>query len=205
MGRLLHTRILFKDPFAVLSAPWFAQRLGCKVIIMIRHPAGFVSSLYRLGWNFQLTDLLSQSQLMEKYFEPNRGEILAISKEKDDIIAQASLLWKLIYKVVLDYQDRFPNFYFLRHEDISLDPLNEFEKLFAYVGVPFTERIRKKVVMTSLDKNPKELSTRHVHSVRLDSKANIKAWKHRLTEEEIKRIYALTEEVAIRYYSEEDW
>jgi hypothetical protein len=53
-GRVFHQRALLKDPFAVFSAPWFAQRLGSQVVISVRHPAAFVSSLVRLecaiGW-----------------------------------------------------------------------------------------------------------------------------------------------------------
>ena len=47
-GRLLRQRPLIKDPFAVFSAPWFAEQLGCRVVITVRHPAGFASSLKRL-------------------------------------------------------------------------------------------------------------------------------------------------------------
>lgn len=38
-------RPLLKDPYAILSAEWLAQRLGMEVIVTIRHPASFVSSI----------------------------------------------------------------------------------------------------------------------------------------------------------------
>ena len=38
-------RVLFEDPVAVLSVPWFISRLDCRAVITVRHPAGVVSSL----------------------------------------------------------------------------------------------------------------------------------------------------------------
>lgn len=51
-------RALLKDPFAVFSVPWFAKKLNCQIVITVRHPAAFASSLQRLGWNFDFKDLL---------------------------------------------------------------------------------------------------------------------------------------------------
>jgi hypothetical protein len=36
---------LVKDPFAVFSIPWLIQQLKFKVVVTIRHPAAFTSSL----------------------------------------------------------------------------------------------------------------------------------------------------------------
>jgi hypothetical protein len=55
-GRALHQRPLLKDPFAVFSLPWFVERLDCRVVVTVRHPAGFASSLKRLNWPFDFTD-----------------------------------------------------------------------------------------------------------------------------------------------------
>jgi hypothetical protein len=46
-ARAARKRPLIKDPFAVFSARWFADRLDCRVVITVRHPAAFASSLKR--------------------------------------------------------------------------------------------------------------------------------------------------------------
>ncbi len=58
---------------------------------------------------------------------------------------------------------------------------------------------------SSSSENPSELSRKKVHSVRLDSRANLHNWKHRLSAEEIARVRQLTEEVAYLYYPDVDW
>ncbi|MDD2922615.1 MAG: sulfotransferase, partial [Anaerolineales bacterium] len=74
-GKLRNQRALLKDPFAVFSAPWFAQKLNCRVVFTVRHPAAFASSLKRLQWNFDFHNLLAQPLLMRDLLEVDRAEM----------------------------------------------------------------------------------------------------------------------------------
>ncbi len=204
-GRAAGKQILLKDPFAVFSAEWFAKRLGCKVVIAVRHPAAFASSLKRLRWPFEFQDLLAQPLLMRDWLEPFRADMLQAQSQPQDLIFQASLLWRMIYRVVWQLQERFPEFIVVRHEDLSLDPLNEFKRLYEALGVPFTKRVAKHVLKSTNPGNPTELPLESIHSVNLDSRANLKNWQKRLTSQEIEAVRALTADVADRYYSAEDW
>jgi hypothetical protein len=204
-GRKTGKQVLLKDPFAVFSAEWFAKRLGCAVVIAVRHPAAFVSSLKRLHWPFEFEDLLAQPYLMRDWLEPFRSEIEAAQQAKDDMIFQGSVLWRVIYSVVWQYSQNFPEFQIVRHEDLSLDPLNQFKAVYDALGVPFTAKVVKSILKSTNPGNPTELPLDSIHAVRLDSKANLKNWQKRLTTEEIDRVYDLTRDVADRYYSAEDW
>jgi len=196
-------RALLKDPFAVFSASWFVQKLNCKVVITVRHPAAFASSLQRLNWNFDFKDLLDQSLLMRDHLEIYREEMLAI--KADDVIGQASLLWKMIYHSVHTTRNLTPGLQVVRHEDFSRDPINKYLDLYTTLGLGFTARVQKVIMNSSSSENPSELSLKKTHSVKLDSVANVKNWKKRLTEEELKRIRQMTEGVSELYYSNEDW
>ena len=59
-GRMFNRPALFKDPHALFSASWFADRLGCRVVVCVRHPAAIVSSHVRLGWRVPLAHLRAQ-------------------------------------------------------------------------------------------------------------------------------------------------
>jgi hypothetical protein len=196
-------RALLKDPFAVFSVPWFAKKLNCKIVITVRHPAAFASSLQRLNWNFDFKDLLDQPLLMRDHLEAQRDEMLAM--KADDVIGQASLLWKLIYASVQTSRKLTTDFQVVCHEDFSRDPVNKYRDLYAALGLGFTSRVEKEILNSSSSENPAELSLKKTHSVKLDSAANIKNWKKRLGESDIKRIRTLTEGVSELYYSNEDW
>ncbi len=202
-GSLRGQRPLLKDPFAIFSLPWFIERLGCQIIVTVRHPAAFASSLKRLNWTFDFDDLLQQSLLMRDYLEPYRSEMEAIAA--NDILGQASLLWALIYRVVWSVHDRNPAIRIVLHEHLSLNPAEEFRRLYDDLGLSFTPGARNTIVRSSSSKNPTELAQRQVHSVQLDSRANLENWKRRLTTEEISRIRRLTGEISAFYYPEESW
>jgi hypothetical protein len=204
-GWLLRQRPLFKDPFAIFSAPWFADRLGFQVVITVRHPAAFVSSLKRLDWSFEFADLLKQPLLMRDWLEPFRDEMESMSQTPNDVVGQAALLWRMIYQVVSGLRDRYPQFQVVRHEDLSIDPLKGFGALYNCLGLDFTPQAQQAVLKSSSSENPQEISKKAVHNYRLDSQANLNNWKRRLDPQEIARIRALTEEAADQYYRDLGW
>lgn len=204
-GRLRQARPLLKDPFAVFAAPWFAAQLGCRVVITVRHPLPFVSSLKRLGWTFDFGDLLAQPLLMRDHLEPFRAEMEQQIAAPQNVIDQGSLLWRMVYAVVDGFRAAHPEFVMVRHEDLSRQPLAGFRDLYASLGLVFTPEVQQALAEASQRGNPEELSTQRVHAVKLDSRANLDNWRKRLTEAEISRVRDLTAEVADKFYSENFW
>lgn len=202
-ARVFGQRALLKDPFAVFSTLWFAERLDCQVVITIRHPAGFAGSLKKLNWPFDFSDLLDQSMLMRDYLEEDRAEMESI--KADDIIGQAALLWRMIYRVVHATGRLHPGFWVVRHEDLSRDPVNGYRDLYQSLGLDFTPKVEDAILNSSSSENPTELSQKKIHSVKLDSRASLDNWKKRLSADEITRIRKLTESVSHLYYSDEQW
>jgi len=202
-GLMRGQRMLIKDPFAVFSTPWFAARLNCRVVITVRHPAAFASSLKRLNWTFDFRDLLDQPLLMRDHLEPYRAEMQ--SMQADDVIGQSCLLWNLIYRAVHATHALHPEFSIVRHEDLSRDSLGGYRDLYARLGLDFTPRVQKVIRNSSSSENPRELSRKKVHAVKLDSRASVGNWKKRLTAGEIDRIRKMTEAVSALYYSDAEW
>ncbi|MBL8100356.1 MAG: sulfotransferase domain-containing protein [Anaerolineales bacterium] len=196
-------RTLIKDPFALFSSAWFAEKLNCQVVITLRHPAGFTSSLKRLGWHFDFDNLLNQPLLMRDHLEKDRSAMQSV--DKNDIVTQGALLWKFIYRFVHLTSNLFPHFNLVRHEDLSLDPVTGFQNLYQKLGLDFTEKVKTKILNSSSSENPNKLSKNKTHSVNLDSRANLDNWKKILTPEEISKIRAITEDTSHHFYSEQDW
>jgi sulfotransferase family protein len=202
-GLMRGQRALLKDPFAVFSMDWFAKCLKCKIVVAVRHPAAFVSSLKRLNWPFDFQDLLDQPLLMRDFLEPYREQMEAA--RSDDVIGQSALLWGVIYGSVHAMLERNPDFIAVRHEDISRDPVSGYRDLYNSLGLDFTARIEKMILNSSSSENPAEPPQQNIHSVKLDSRANIDNWKKRLTGDEIKRIHEMTEEVSQIFYPDVEW
>lgn len=205
LGRLRRSRVLLKDPFAIFSTAWFAERLHCEVVIVLRHPAAFVSSLKRLGWLFDFKELLAQPLLMRDWLEPFRDEMEQAVENSGDVVGQGSLLWRLICYATRRSQERYSNFRVVRHEDLSLQPVMGFEKLYSQLELPFTGSVKAAILRATGSNNPREISLDSIYATQLDSLANLENWKQRLTKHEIARIRSLTGDVAGLYYGDSEW
>ncbi|MEW6401820.1 MAG: sulfotransferase [Chloroflexota bacterium] len=203
IGNMQGQRALLKDPFAVFSTPWFAEKLNCQVVITVRHPAAFASSLKRLNWPFDFHNLLDQPALMRDHLEADRAEMEAVPA--DDVIGGAALLWRLIHRIIHLTCNLHPDFKVVRHEDLSLDPVGGYKSLYESLGLNFTEKVKNIILNSSSSENPTELSKKKKHSVKLDSLANLENWKKRLTAEEITRIRKITEPVSHLFYTANEW
>jgi hypothetical protein len=177
--------------------------LNSRIVVTIRHPAAFASSLKRLGWSFDFNDLLNQPLLMRDHLGTYRKAMQ--SMVAGDILGQASLLWTMVYSFVHAACRKTPSIRVVRHEDLSIDPSAGFRKLYTELGLSFTPAVEKRILASSSSENPAELSRKKVHSVKLDSRANLDNWKHRLSAEEIARIRRETEEVSYLFYPEVAW
>ena len=188
-----------------MSAGWLGRRFDINVIVMIRHPAAFVNSMKRLNWDFDPSRwALSQPLLLRDYLSPLEHELKLQKESKPDIIDQTALMWKVMYFVVLKYKQEYPNWIYLRHEDLSRDPLDQFKKLFRRLDLDFTDEVRELIVEHSNESNP-SYSKGVDNTIKLNSKKIISHWKSILSAQEVKRIKGIVGEVSKYYYSDSDW
>lgn len=210
--RISNVRPLLKDPIAVFSAEWLADKFDMDVVVLIRHPAAFVGSIKKKNWHFDFSHFLKQPLLMEKYLYPFETEIRESTTKEYDVIEQACLLWKLIYHVVAKYHNNHQDWIFVKHEDISFNPIAGFQEIFSTLNLDLSNKIRKVIEEYSSSQNSSENSKdEHLfflitgRNLKRDSRSNILNWKSRLTKAEVDKIRKKTEEIADIFYSDKDW
>jgi len=203
LGRVQRRLALIRDPFAALSIEWFSRRLGVDTVAIVRHPVAVVSSLKRLGFTFDFTNLLEQPLLMERRLERFRSEMESALRDPGDVVGQGSLLWRIVYASIAEDQGRVSSMHVVRHEDLSLDPVEEYSRLYEALGTPIGARARRTIARNTSERNPKEVSRKNPFKVRLDSRANLTNWKHRLEADEVERILSITATERRHFYDEE--
>ncbi len=204
VNRVRHTTPLMKDPIAIFSCDWLARRFDMNVIVMIRHPAAFASSLRRLQWGHDFNNITKQPLLLQNHLQPFIDDIEKFARKPQDILDQAILLWRMMHHMILHYQQTHQDWIFLRHEDISADPLERFAYLFKQLNLDFSYKVKKTIEVYSNPLNPGELKEGH-QIVKLDSKTNIKSWKKKLTESEVTYIRSKVEDISSAFYKDADW
>ena len=196
---------LVKDPIAFFSAEWLYKRFDMNVLVLIRHPAAFASSLKRLNWVCPFSSLLQQPLLMRDYLYSFEAQIKEYSNEEHDVIDEAILFWRIIHQVIIEYQSNHEDWIFLRHEDISRDPLHHFQNLFKRFDLDFSQHVRTVIQENTDPSNPSEAPESAADFTKRDSKSSIWNWKNRLTESEIERIREQVEDISKEFYSDSDW
>jgi hypothetical protein len=196
-------RPVMKDPIALLSAEWLAESFAMDVVVLIRHPAAFAASIKRLGWRHSFATFFDERGRLPGVIAPFEAEIREQAERPGDAIAQATLLWRLLYGTVDGYRERHPDWVFLRHEDASLDPVGTFERLYERLGLDLTPAARTEIARASAPENPAALAT--PHAVALDSAGSLGRWREDLTPEEVETLRERTRDVWPRFYSDEDW
>ncbi len=210
-GRARRRRALIDDPFAVLSAAWFAERLGCQVVACVRHPVGFVGSWQRLGWVADFRELLDQPLLMRDLLGSYADEMQALA-DSPDRVARASLLWRMTYDVLGKLAGELPRMQLTRYEDLATNPVTGFRALYDFCGLTWTDRVRRRVVAASTGRGGADKS--HVWSLRggpsrtafqpMDSRAALALYRDRLGLREIDRVRELTTDISERWYKAVD-
>jgi hypothetical protein len=197
------SRPLLKDPLALFSAEWLTSRFGVQPVVLIRHPAAFVSSLKNLGWSHPFDHFLCQPLLMRDLLAPYRSLLEKFAAVEQPLLDQAILLWTLMHHTIRRYRERHPDWVFLRHEDLSRQPLQRFEELFGRLGLTFNKNIRKRIAMSTTDAN--QIEPADPMQVHRASRAGIWNWCHRLTVAEIERIRDSVEPLSGEFYDERSW
>jgi hypothetical protein len=198
-------RPLMKDPIALFSTEWLAKTFNMEVVILIRHPAAFVSSIKRMQWTHDFSNFLDQPLLLRDILAPFEQDIRKHMERENDFVEDAVLLWRMFYYFVLRLKEKHQNFILLKHEDISSDPIKRFKELFLSLNINFTEKTKNLIIEHTNPRNPKEAPHGVMHQLKRNSLANIKNWKHRLSQAEIDRVRSGVNDIAAAFYNDEDW
>jgi hypothetical protein len=202
---LIKPRPLIKDPCSIFSAEWLFKKFDLDIIVLIRHPAAFVNSYKRINEPNRFKYLLKQEPLMKNVLSKFQKEIIKFSEKRYNIIDEAILMWKIFYYVINQYREKHKKWLFIRHEDLSNDPIEEFGKIYSYLSLKYTNKIKKKIDSYTNSSNPIEAPNGVLHQLKRNSKSNIFVWKKRLLKSEIKKIRTETEEIYSLFYPENYW
>jgi len=187
---------MLKDPTALFSIPWLVDEYDLNPLILVRHPAAYVLSIKDKNWWFDFDNFLNRPNFFDNGLEHLKEEVLAFKAEEinKDIVDNASLLWKIFYSQVALYQQQYPNWLYKTHEEISMNPIDEFKAIFNYFGLEFTLKTEQFIVETTKSKNHTEYKR--------DAKANMLKWVNNLSIDEQNRIDKITKPVREMFYPE---
>lgn len=192
-------RPLIKDPIALLSSEWLHNKYNFDVIVLIRNPYAFAASLKLRNWNHSFNHFLKQPLLIKDHLYSFEDEIKEYAKKDYDIVDQAILLWRILHLIIFKFKKKHPDWIFLRHEEVSLNPIEEFKKIFEKLDLDFCDNVKHNIIRHS-NYNKTGNNNYSVSNIKRNSRGNLDNWKKILTESEIARIKDKTCDICHEFY-----
>jgi GT2 family glycosyltransferase len=186
---------VIKDPTAVLAMEWIHARYDIPVIAMVRHPAEFVRSVLRLGWNVAPASYLDQPDFVETLPAEMVAEVAAAAEGLGPL-REAALMWKVINFHVDRVAERRPGIRIVRHEDLARSPVEGFASLGRWLGLN-AQILARRVGPYCSAENPVE-PEKH-DDFRRNSAANVERWRDYFGEDDLNAIRTVVEPVSTLY------
>mgnify|MGYP006293458917 CR=1 FL=1 len=203
--------LLIKEPHGLLLTLPAVRKLDCRVLVMVRHPAGQVSSCLSLSWtrrHDRPVSLLDQPRLVEDHLGwlPD-----LLDTTTRTVVEDLGLMWRALYDVFFDYLEALDDtdkVQVIRHEDLCLSPYHKFSNLYDWADLPWSSKVERKIDKLTNSENPSERSDAtapHQHDLHRDSASLPTIWTSRLQPRQIQDLQAITAPVSSRLYDDADW
>lgn len=161
-----------KSVHSAFALDWIHRRFEPTVIVVTRHPLSAATSWRTLGWVPQ--PFTSDPRVRERYLEP-RG--LDTPGADAPLIARLALDHAVLQAAHLEAAACHPDWIVVSHEQLCLDPVGEFRRLFEAAGLPFGPEVEATIVESNRPGDGYQ--TARVAADQVD------AWKRKLTADEI--------------------
>jgi hypothetical protein len=181
--------IIWKDPIAAFLATAASERHNIPVLVTYRNPYAIAASFKRLGWGFDLNDILSRAR--------TAGLVPTDAFSGLDLrnsVTNASVLWALVYSHLTAFKPQHRIWHFVDTDKIIADPLTTYQTLFSMLGLSSTpstiRRLRAIYVNQSAPHNA--IPKGHAHTQTRDLSQINRYWQALLTQREIEEITQIT-------------
>jgi murein L,D-transpeptidase YcbB/YkuD len=187
------TRIVVKDPFAMLSVPCISSVTGAQGVQLYRHPGAVLTSYRRMGWRADLDEMAPFADVVSAA-GPLVAELFARRPEDLDDTDAMGVFWSILTTIALDGMQREPRTVMVAHHEIAAGGQPAAGKLFAALGLDFSidaiEELSRsgstsgdQTTLHRFDRNPAEVAD---------------AWKKKVSPEDVARIELITAPVRSR-------
>lgn len=181
LNPLNHT-IVWKDPFAGFAADLLASSHDIDVLVTARNPWAVAASFQRMGWAFDLEDVLGR---LAEVGADYRSWLGLLDAGTDRSAVNGAILWHAIYATLLDWSRIHSRIRFVNLEDIVQSPVATYAELYRILGLRWTNRTRSKIEKRyRSDTSRTKPQGRKAHDQNRDLEAINTYWRDLLAEDD---------------------
>jgi len=177
------TRIIVKDPFALLSVAAVVEATGAVPVVVYRRPEAVLASYRRMGWRADVAEFMAL------------GATIPAGSSDDDVAAMAAF-WTFGYETVLDDLDRaVPGAVVVSHEELTRGGASAQRVLLDAIGL---DRAPVPDPPDTDGGNRSEVRQDRLHNLERSPEEVMSGWQERITEPEGRMLAGATDETLAR-------
>jgi hypothetical protein len=198
-------RILVKDPIACLLTEYLVRNHAFRALLIIRHPAGFVSSLHKLGWDSaeEVRRMLGDEKLMADWLGPFE-QLMNHATRSPGVLAHATLyaaIWRVLHGFTLQNSE----ISVILYERLCADMLGETKALFRQYALGEVNGAQLKLYSRARAGNSK-FTGDSPYSLNRDTAKMAKVWRDRMDQRSIATTREVWTKFEVPYYQcNADW
>jgi hypothetical protein len=185
--------IIWKDPFACFSADYVSKYYDVETFVTLRNPWAVAGSFKRMGWSFNLTDIIDRLKALGFDFT---NQLFWLTEASNTSAMNGALLWYVVNSTLLQWSRSNERIQFLNLDDIILSPTQTYSKLYALLELSWNTRIASRITKyyekTSASEQPR-VNKAHVSNRNISTMNTY--WQSILDEVEKDKVSHLTEEL----------
>lgn len=197
------TRLVVKDPFAMLSLPAVVQVTGAVPVLLYRHPAAALASYRRMGWAPDLEELQPVVAAHRREGHPaalSAGDLPAAGEAAEP--EAMGRFWSALYTMALSDLPDVPSAVVVNHEEVAGGGEQAARTLFDALGLAWTSRSLEELAGAERPQPAAAAAGGRLHAQLGRNPAQVAAsWRAAVTDDEVEVIEQVTSDVRERLES----
>ncbi|WP_153392855.1 sulfotransferase [Ornithinicoccus halotolerans] len=191
------TRVIVKDPFAMLSIPTMVRVTGAQPVLVYRHPGACLVSYRRMGWRPDLQELTPVVEAMLAAADPAPVGVAPVPPDSDEVAAMA-WFWSVLYGLALHDVTGDGRTVVVCHDELAAGGEHSAGRLFRRLGLTWGSDSWTDL-HPEARQSPKRpgasVDPRALHNLSRTPAVVAQSWRESLPSADIARIEELTEPV----------
>lgn len=189
LAPLPFTRLVVKDPFALLSIPAIVEHTGAVVVLVYRHPGAVLASYRRMGWTPDLVGLQEVVTSARRNGGPELPDLPA-----GDAVAPAEAMgrfWATLHDLALhDIDTRGTDVLIVAHHELASSGPAGGRQLADRLGIAWNSRQEQELVRAAAGSDSPSPASSTLHNFDRAPSAVAEAWRTQLSPSEVDAIEA---------------
>lgn len=180
------SRVVVKDPFALLSLPTVATETRALPVLVYRHPGAVLASYRRMGWRADIEELAAVLPQFARGDEAGLNDLDAMGRA-----------WSICHHMALDDLAGVSGSVVVDHGELAAAGVPALRRLFEQCGLTWGARIEREVRGWS-ERTRRGEAGHGLHDFNRTPELVAGSWRRHLNEDELGRIERSTDRVRRR-------